>query len=87
MPYAGKLGRAGGALPGAKRRNVDHVALKIAFFDEDEIREHLAAHGVAPGEAKTRYGADGKGPSMYITDPDGNGVELKGPPRGETTGE
>ena len=27
-----------------------------------------------------RYGADGFGPSMYISDPDGNIVELKGPP-------
>ena len=26
------------------------------------------------------YGADGMGPSIYITDPEGNVVELKGPP-------
>ena len=26
-----------------------------------------------------RYGAEGAGPSLYITDPDGNTVELKGP--------
>ena len=87
VDIAGKLGRAGGAPPGAEGRNVDHFALRIEFFDEDEIREHLAAHGVAPGEAKSRYGSDGEGPSMYITDPDGNVVELKGPPRGETRGE
>ena len=87
VDIAGELGRAGGAPPWAEGRNVDHFALRIEFLDEDEIREHLAAHGVAPGEVKSRYGADGEGPSMYITDPDGNGVELKGPPRGETTGE
>jgi len=29
---------------------------------------------------KERYGADGYGPSMYIRDPEGNRVELKGPP-------
>jgi len=29
-----------------------------------------------------RYGAEGMGPSLYITDPDGNTVELKGPPAG-----
>lgn len=28
----------------------------------------------------TRYGAEGEGPSLYIGDPDGNVVELKGPP-------
>jgi hypothetical protein len=33
-----------------------------------------------PGETKQRYGADGTGPSIYITDPEGNTVELKGPP-------
>ena len=27
-----------------------------------------------------RYGAEGDGPSIYLTDPDGNGLELKGPP-------
>jgi hypothetical protein len=26
-----------------------------------------------------RYGAEGDGPSVYITDPDGNTIELKGP--------
>jgi hypothetical protein len=28
-----------------------------------------------------RYGAEGSGPSLYINDPDGNTVELKGPAR------
>ena len=32
------------------------------------------------GETARRYGADGHGPSLYLTDPDGNTVELKGPP-------
>jgi hypothetical protein len=27
-----------------------------------------------------RYGAEGYGSSIYVTDPDGNTVELKGPP-------
>jgi hypothetical protein len=26
-----------------------------------------------------RYGAEGDGPSVYINDPDGNTIELKGP--------
>ena len=29
-------------------------------------------------DAKTRYGATGFGPSIYISDPDGNTVELRG---------
>ena len=39
-------------------------------------------HGIEAGELKTRYGAEGNGPSLYIEDPDGNRVELKGPPFG-----
>ncbi len=77
-----ELGRAGGAAPGAEGRNVDHVALRIEVFDEAALRTHLEAHGVAAGEVKRRYGAEGDGPSLYIEDPDGNTVELKGPADG-----
>ncbi len=63
-------------------RNMDHFALRIEPFDEAAIRAHLEAHGIEAGELKTRYGADGNGPSLYIEDPDGNRVELKGPPAG-----
>ena len=66
---------------GAEGRNVDHVALNLAAFDEPAIRAQLTANGVAPGDVVERYGADGNGPSMYVRDPDGNVVELKGPPR------
>jgi catechol 2,3-dioxygenase-like lactoylglutathione lyase family enzyme len=76
---AGPLGTLGGAPPGQSGRNVDHVALRIADFDEAKIRTHLEAHGVAPGDVGLRYGAEGLGPSMYIQDPDGNTLELKGP--------
>lgn len=79
VPLTGKLGRAGGAAPGAEGRNVDHFALDIEPFDEAAIRAHLKAHGIAIGESGRRYGAKGYGPSIYVTDPDGNVVELKGP--------
>ncbi|NQW11146.1 MAG: VOC family protein [Alphaproteobacteria bacterium] len=72
----GKLGAAGGPAPDAGR-NVDHVALKVAPFDEAAIRAHFAAHGIEAEEAKTRFGAEGDGPSIYLRDPEGNGVELK----------
>lgn len=80
VPVDGPLGRLGGAGPAAEGRNVDHVALRIERFDEAALRAHLAAHGVEPGDVAQRYGADGSGPSMYVKDPDGNVVELKGPP-------
>lgn len=74
------LGVAGGAGPGREGRNMDHFCLNIDPFNEARLRGHLAAHGIDAGEVKKRYGANGDGPSIYIEDPDGNTVELKGPP-------
>src|SRR3569832_196288 len=76
----GKLGRAGGAGPGAEGRNVDHFCLRIEPFDLEAIRAHLRDNGVDPGESGSRYGAEGEGPSIYLKDPEGNTIELKGPP-------
>ncbi|MDF2901054.1 MAG: lactoylglutathione lyase [Phenylobacterium sp.] len=78
----GKLGRLGGAAPGAEGRNLDHFALAVRPFDEAAIRAHLASHGVAIVEEGERYGAEGDGTSLYIRDPEGNTVELKGPSAG-----
>ena len=82
VDVAGELGRKGGGAPGAEARNMDHFCLRIDPFDESAIRAHLRAHGVETGELATRYGAEGDGPSLYIEDPEGNTVELKGPPGG-----
>ena len=60
--------------------NMDHFCLRLDPFDEIAVRAHLAKHGVEAGETAERYGAEGTGPSIYLTDPDGNVVELKGPP-------
>lgn len=79
----GELGRKGGAAPSKEGRNMDHVCLRVEPFDSGAIAAHLLAHGVVPGETATRYGAEGSGLSVYITDPDGNTVELKGPPERE----
>ena len=76
----GPLGRQGGALPGAEGRNVDHLCLRIEPFDEAAIRRQLESHGIEAGPLESRYGAEGTGPSIYLTDPEGNVVELKGPP-------
>jgi catechol 2,3-dioxygenase-like lactoylglutathione lyase family enzyme len=75
----GPLGAMGGAPPGAEGRNLDHFALQVRPFDEFAIRGHLAAHGVEVVEEGRRYGADGDGFSLYVRDPEGNLVELKGP--------
>jgi catechol 2,3-dioxygenase-like lactoylglutathione lyase family enzyme len=61
-------------------RNMDHFAVRIAEMDVPAIAAHLKRHGIDPGEVRRRYGAEGYGSSIYITDPDGNTVELKGPP-------
>src|SRR5438477_10424393 len=67
--------------PGEDRgRNMDHFAIRIAEMDVPALTAHLKRHGIDPGEVRRRYGAEGYGSSIYITDPDGNTVELKGPP-------
>lgn len=64
----------------ATDRNMEHFAVRIERMDADAVCAHLRRHGIDPGEVRRRYGAEGYGPSIYITDPDGNTVELKGPP-------
>jgi glyoxylase I family protein len=80
VPVDGELGRAGGAAPGREGRNLDHFCFRVEPWDEAQIRRDLAAHGIPAGPAQSRYGAEGAGPSIYLTDPEGNVVELKGPP-------
>ena len=80
VPVDGKLGRMGGAAPGAEGRNMDHLCLRAEPFDREAITAHLEAHGVRVGDFGSRYGAEGEGPSQYLFDPEDNLVELKGPP-------
>ncbi len=80
VPVDGPLGQKGGAPPGREARNLDHFCLRIDPFDADAIIAHLKAHGADPAPVASRYGAEGQGPSIYVPDPEGNVVELKGPP-------
>jgi catechol 2,3-dioxygenase-like lactoylglutathione lyase family enzyme len=79
VPVDSELGRAGGAAPGAEGRNLDHFCLRIEPFDAEAIADYLDRRGITAGPVKTRYGAGGRGPSIYIEDPEGNVIELKGP--------
>jgi glyoxylase I family protein len=76
-PPGRQEGRAGA--PGV--RNMDHFCLQVEPWDADAILAHLKSHGVEPGDPVMRYGARGSGPSIYIQDPEGNKIELKGPPQ------
>jgi len=80
VPVEGRLGRVGGSPPTRDGRNMDHFCLRLASFDAERIAAYLNERDVAPGEVASRFGAEGQGPSIYIQDPDGNTVELKGPP-------
>lgn len=80
VPQDSELGKREGYGPPEAGRNVDHVALTLDDFDEEALRTYLEGHGLTVHESGRRFGADGYGPSLYLTDPDGNMVELKGPP-------
>lgn len=88
ISVGGELGRLGGEAPKPDGgRNVDHLCLRVEPFDESAILEHLKGHGVAVlGAVSVNFGAEGRGPSLYVRDPEGNTVELKGPsqPRAAT---
>lgn len=79
VPVDGKLGRMGGAAPGPEGRNVDHICFRVLPWDGDAVLAHLKSHGIE-SEIVSRYGAEGEGPSVYLSDPEGNNLELKGPP-------
>ncbi|MDB5429441.1 MAG: family virulence protein [Caulobacter sp.] len=78
ITLSGMLGKMGGAGPGSEGRNLDHFALGVEPFNEAALRDHLKASGIAIIDSGERYGAQGNGPSLYIRDPEGNTVELKG---------
>ena len=80
VTLTGELGQKSGGPPVPDGPNMDHFCLRIEPFDGPGLLVYLRGHGLDPSAIARRYGAEGEGPSLYIQDPDGNTVELKGPP-------
>ena len=72
------LGKLGGRPPEQEGQNLDHFCLRIDPFDADTVKDYLLKHQVKVGEIASRYGALGRGISIYLGDPEGNKLELKG---------
>ena len=72
-----QLGELGGGAPTKTENNLDHFCLQLKQIDEVAIKTHLDKHGISTGNFAERYGAQGIGRSIYISDPDGNEVELR----------
>jgi len=79
ITFDGPLGKDGGAAAGKEGRNLDHFCFRVEPFDQKAIVAHLQKCGVEVGDIRPRFGAEGSGISIYLTDPEGNMVELKGP--------
>jgi glyoxylase I family protein len=80
VDVAGELGSRGGAPPGVDGHNVDHFCLRIEPFDAEALRTHFDHLGIDFGAIHHNFGAEGFGSAVYLTDPEGNAIELKGPP-------
>ncbi|MDR7120709.1 VOC family protein [Rheinheimera soli] len=79
VPVDQPLGQQGGKAPGPEGHNMDHLCLRIEPFEAESLWQYFQSKGVTAGPVESRYGAEGLGPSIYIQDPEGNTVELKGP--------
>ena len=81
----GKMGDEGSA-PAKDGRNLDHFAVRVDPFDKESILHFCKVHDIdAQALPMPLLGADGYGPAIYIKDPEGNRVELKGPPNDDQT--
>lgn len=73
-------GAASAVPPVAGGRNVDHVCINLSPVDQHALVAHLNAHQVKIDRIAFHGGARGMGNSVYVFDPFGNKLELKGPP-------
>lgn len=74
----GPLGKQGGGPPDHNAHNVDHICLQVTPWNTQAIQTQLDEYQVDYGDVGDRYGASGMGPSIYLNDPEGNVIELKG---------
>lgn len=85
---SGMIGKMGdpGAGPDVDGRNLDHFAVRVDPYDEAKILAFCSHNDVeASALPMPLLGADGYGPAIYAKDPDGNRIELKGPPNEDQT--
>ena len=73
------LVRTDADLAEAERGNVAHLCLRIEPWEPAQLSDHFAALGIPVTWAEANHGAEGRGPSLYLSDPEGNRLELKGP--------
>ena len=78
IDMTGSLGLTGGPPPGRVGHNMDHLCLRIHPFDVDVVRNFLGGHGIKTEPPGRRFGAQGDGLSLYVKDPEGNSIELRG---------
>jgi len=65
----------------ASKSTMDHICLRIEPFDQKAIENYMKNQGVEIISSGDRKGADGVGPAIYVQDPEGHVIELKGPPK------
>ncbi|KAL3803544.1 hypothetical protein HJC23_014092 [Cyclotella cryptica] len=93
--HAGGQGIASGVMEDVQfssdTSTMDHLCLRVEPFDEQRMLEYLEKENVSiAASGGDRLGADGVGKSIYVRDPEGNVIELKGPPNagpGRNTGD
>lgn len=78
LDCSGAHAATNGSVAMGAARNMDHFCLRVAAWDETALRRWFVDCDVQVGSSGTRYGAEGSGPSLYVFDPEGNQVELKG---------
>jgi glyoxylase I family protein len=73
----GPLGVSGVAATEGTGRNVDHICFQVDAIETEALGKYLREFSLEIEEPKTRFGAQGFGLSVYLKDPEGNGIELK----------
>lgn len=69
--------RDGKLMPHEYQGGTASLCLCIRPFDFEALRTHLEAFGINVAPPEMRFGARGFAPSIFLTDPEGNGIELK----------